>query len=633
MEPSQNPSSLVCQADWNTIFSPQAWETLFSADQYEYTTTWPAIQDGAKDGCNWCNLILIKSCTLGDVKVRVTRVKSDCTPHDKKLKVQVIGMEQGGSENSYLVYTTADDPATKHIAGRNRIIDLTTPESFKLAQGCMDNCLRNHKHCPQPDSMPILPDRVIDCSEPNHPRVVLTKGEQRGPYLALSYVWGAKQPMTTTDNIKEYTTNGIPVDILPQTIRDAISVTHSLGQRYLWIDALCIIQDSDDDRNEQVGKMRYIYLNSFLTLNAACASTTWEGFLSTPRPQRNPHARVPFRTASTEEVGVVCFARHRDTSAGDASRSYWDEMEPIAHRGWTLQEKLLPPRSLVYASDTLKYHCQTETVSIGQAVCEPSTGMRLPHNVYDPKDKGSGKWTAEDWRNARQAWLSIIFLYTFRNISRENDKLPAVGGVAEQFARVTGDEYYAGLWKKSLLFDLLWEIEGSVTEPKVRPENYRAPSWSWASMNGLVRASWKEGEAASVGENLRQAEVVDCQVTVPPKGTPFGELTSALLRLRAVLKQGVVVDGDGRAGTVMVVGRDGEKKKIGAVRFDADEPRSEELAVVPIMWDAEGSFVWGLVLERLPAEQFKRVGKFQNNWKEKQVDWIDGLEAKVISII
>jgi hypothetical protein len=653
MESPQNPASLVCQADWDTIFSPLGWEALLGnratpddnrphTNKYCYTRTWEAIQAAAKQGCNWCRLILSPSCTVGEVTIQVTRdEESDCTPRgDKQLSVRVEGNHHGFSMQNYLVYTSAGDPAAKYIAARYRITDLSTPESFRLAQECIDKCLGSHENCPQPSLNTILPDRLIDCSDPSNPRLILTGGEHRGPYLALSYVWGGPQPMTTTDNVGDYVSGGIPPSILPQTIRDAITVTRSLGQRYLWVDALCILQDSDADKARQLGEMGRIYHDSYVTLNAACAANTWEGFLAKPRPQRVPHARVPFRGPGPgpSAVGVVCFAQRLDTDAGDASRTYWEELEPIAQRGWTLQEKLLPPRSLVYASDTLKYHCQTEVVSIGGALCEPSTGLRLPRAVYrsaeDATGAGQAAWSAEERKTARQAWLSIIFLYTLRQITCETDKLPAVGGVAEQFSRVTGDRYVAGLWGGSLLFDLLWSAYNDGADPKKRrPTKYRAPSWSWASVDGLVKIAWLEDTVAEVGPNLRQAEVVGCWVALAADEAPFGEVRCASLRLKAVIKMGVVFESKGLSGPVMAVGSDGGKVEIGTASFDADELRLGEMAIVPVMWDAQGSFVWGLVLEWMPTKQFRRVGKFENSYGKKQVEWIVGLEAQLLDIV
>ena len=171
----------------------------------------------------------------------------------------------------------SDDKAAEYIAARERITNVMSPESFKLALECFSNCVRTHDECPQPKPA-LLPDRVIDCSDTKKPKIIVTGGNQYGFYVALSYVWGGPQPMTTTTNIDEYVREGLDMQKFPQTIQDAVVVTHNIGQRYLWIDALCILQDSSKDKARQLGAMRSIYRNAYLTINAACASSTNEGF-------------------------------------------------------------------------------------------------------------------------------------------------------------------------------------------------------------------------------------------------------------------------------------------------------------------------------------------------------------------
>ncbi|KIJ52112.1 hypothetical protein M422DRAFT_58761 [Sphaerobolus stellatus SS14] len=158
------------------------------------------------------------------------------------------------------VISIIDDKASKFVKARDRITDVSSPESYKLALQCFQNCVDKHDKCPKPQST-ILPDRVIDCSDTKRAKIVLTRGT-KGSYATLSYVWGGPQPMTTTENIDEYVKNGLEVSKYPQTIQDAIVATHNLGQRYLWIDAFCIIQDSKEDKARQLGMMRDIYRNA-----------------------------------------------------------------------------------------------------------------------------------------------------------------------------------------------------------------------------------------------------------------------------------------------------------------------------------------------------------------------------------
>jgi hypothetical protein len=112
------------------------------------------------------------------------------------------------------------------------------------------------------------------------PKLWATDGKE-GKYIALSYVWGEPQAHSTTQDRLEMYQGGIELSALPQTIRDAIRVTHSLGYRFLWIDSLCILQDSDEDKRNEIGNMRSIYSDSSLVIIAASAKKVGDGFLQT----------------------------------------------------------------------------------------------------------------------------------------------------------------------------------------------------------------------------------------------------------------------------------------------------------------------------------------------------------------
>lgn len=157
--------------------------------------------------------------------------------------------------------SSTGDPAATHVVARSRILDVGSRRVLALAKDCVDECARGHARCrallASPDKDALLPTRLIDCSDPSHPRLAPTDG-LRGKYYALSYVWGEPQPHSpVTSNVHAYAA-GINPENLPQTIRDAIYVTHELGMQYLWADTLCIIQDSDQDKRRELARMHRI---------------------------------------------------------------------------------------------------------------------------------------------------------------------------------------------------------------------------------------------------------------------------------------------------------------------------------------------------------------------------------------
>jgi hypothetical protein len=101
------------------------------------------------------------------------------------------------------------------------------------------------------------------------------------PYAALSYVWGGPQAFCTLQSNVASHSSQISLSTLPQTIQDAVFCAHKLGLKYLWVDSLCIIQDSTDDWEREIANMAQIYKNAFVTISAAKAKGCHEGFLKT----------------------------------------------------------------------------------------------------------------------------------------------------------------------------------------------------------------------------------------------------------------------------------------------------------------------------------------------------------------
>jgi hypothetical protein len=145
----------------------------------------------------------------------------------------------------------------------------------------LKHCQENHASCSRHEGPPKLPKRVIDVGLPGmnaSPALRISAPYERGFYIALSYCWGGPQEITTTVATLESHTSSLPAN-LPRTIQDAIDVTRSLGFQYLWIDALCIIQDQESDKAHEIRDMGLIFKNSTLTIAAASAHSVHEGFL------------------------------------------------------------------------------------------------------------------------------------------------------------------------------------------------------------------------------------------------------------------------------------------------------------------------------------------------------------------
>lgn len=523
---------------------------------------------------------------------------------------------------------------------------ITKEQCYMTVLKCLQNCLRTHTMCPRSDpTTTLLPDRVIDCSNPRKPRIVETGGTQYGSYVALSYIWGDKQPLTTTKNIDKYVNEGLDISQFPATIRDAVTVMHGLGQRYLWIDALCILQDSPQDLITQLKKMCQIYRNNLFTISAACAETVQEGFLPiySSRSIQIPNAHIPYRCPDgTLGTIYICHEKAKYYSGFGPNSGIQDTLDPINRRAWCLQERFLPPRNVIYAN-SISFSCQTTSARINSPLsCNPRTdagvinALLRPRNTPSECEKIMSTEQKESERSAfRELWLDVLRNYTARRASYASDKFPALAALVEQFHLATGDQYLAGLWKKTLLFDLLWKRAHRFAP---RPQRYRAPSWSWAAREeGVSPIHQVDEDKWSADPEILKVEILECEVELKNKDLPFGEVTGGFLKLKGRLKRAVVrygseYDYTWYTGDAFSKGPNGEMVQIGMFDFDAKEHIPEEIYIIPFIWDAQKSFIYGIVVIKANKDQYRRVAHF-DQFGYSDHKWIDDLEEQEIVII
>ncbi|KAI0369470.1 HET-domain-containing protein [Pilatotrama ljubarskyi] len=528
---------------------------------FRYTVSGDNVRYQAQMGCQWCRFILamcgggpgcdLYSITLGGGSVQpraVTNLK--VTPARTQESWIVVNEEP---RFTGYVYAVADDPAAAHIVARNPILEVRSPRAFTLAKQSVQDCAREHPRCRAIlapfDTDRFLPTRLIQCTDPDHPRLARTGGG-RGRYLALSYVWGEDQPhSTTTVNTSAYE-RGIHAPSLPATIRDAIYVTHALGIEYLWADTLCIIQDSDEDKRRELGRMHNIYRDAYLTIIAASAHRVSAGFLhdrpavSRTKPGAFPSEvslpficppqpeSAPVHHAIHSTVGSVHLVPTRDHVENRSIEQYSHASEPISGRGWCMQEYMMSPRSLIFTSETLQYRCQTATENVGQSFYDPSGERRLHDALFlrSPQLPESG---SDEWHKVHVAWLRLVEDYTRRRVSVPSDKLVACGAIAEAFQRVLRSDYVAGLWRATLPCDLLWLKASEAGRELTRPARYRAPSWSWAAVDGAIAMPRNQPDPPP--DYYPAVEIVRCEVKLEDLRVLFGQVKGGSLVLRGAL--------------------------------------------------------------------------------------------------
>ncbi|KAF7175044.1 hypothetical protein CNMCM7691_005512 [Aspergillus felis] len=445
------------------------------------------------------------------------------------------GVRWSGGDLSWSLFTTPEDPAASVVHVHTVLRDLGSEQSFNEAREWMQECLHTHAGCPS-DERVDLPRRLIYVSPLGEPREfarICETGGQQGQYCALSYCWGGDQMYKTVRDCYEQYKKGLPYHSLPQTIQDALHVTRSMGLQYIWIDSMCIIQDDEEDKQREMGKMMDIYQNTLFTISAASAAAASEGFLRTDlHDSRNEVWYHPLRV-DEQTMGAVLVS-HSSTSF----ESLGARPQPINTRGWTLQETILTSRLLIFAGIHMIWKCQSGFLPDVPARARDRYG-KSPWDFWftlcdytvvslqelDGASTPDGPQTGKRFNipDIYREWRKIAQKYASKGLTEERDRLPAISAVAQKFAARFKTEYYAGLWGKFLVYDLMWANWLGQSESSTRRPG--PPSWSWAKLKG--EHSYESGVA--------QAEVISCTTTPVSENNPFGEVSGGELVIRGPL--------------------------------------------------------------------------------------------------
>lgn len=295
-------------------------------------------------------------------------------------------------------------------------------------------------------------------------------------YVALSYCWGTQGLFKTKRKDIDRLKRGFQLSELPKTLQDAVAVTRQLGIPYIWIDAVCIVQDDAADKERELGVMAEVYSNATITLAALSAASVTEGFLHL--------RRRPVRFARTWAEGngftTVLVAQEKIRTGLHASslRNDWHplmgtqngDFDPVQTRGWCFQEQILSRRFVAYSRHEVQWSCRTEIGCQCRLIGGDGTTGSIPQALSVQQDPF-------------RFWAEMVSFYSQRGLTYLNDKLPAISGLAREVQRFTSADYIAGIWLQDLKRNLSWTPEDEVTSC---PSTYRAPSFSWASIDSPV---------------------------------------------------------------------------------------------------------------------------------------------------
>jgi hypothetical protein len=225
------------------------------------------------------------------------------------------------------------------------------------------------------------------------------------PYIALSHCWGGKIPSRTKKRNLAQRRNSIEISSLAKNFRDAIDMTRSLGVRYIWIDALCIVQDDEDDWRREAACMSDIYSNALLVISASFGKHSEAGmfFHRSACISRN----YALSTDGFEDLQV--------TSTTNSDVYLFDERAPINRRGWALQERISAAAVVHLGSGPMLWECRTHHV------WESGTPQRSHPVLKSMSPRLSMIGHMLEDKNI-DLWCTVVSLYTGRELTFRNDK-------------------------------------------------------------------------------------------------------------------------------------------------------------------------------------------------------------------
>ncbi|EEU36513.1 uncharacterized protein NECHADRAFT_81177 [Fusarium vanettenii 77-13-4] len=460
------------------------------------------------------------------------------------------------------MWAMAGDGASKFIDSRPYESNVDSDASWDFARRCLDTCRERHGRCRErlTDGSDIrlrsigeglsseqtdianIPSRLLDVQAGAGSRIKVIKvdtlsGDEQAVlcssgFAALSYCWGGPQSLTLTKSQSQHLYGGFSPSELPKTIQDAVRVVQKLGLRYLWVDALCIQQDSDQDKAAEISRMETYYGSATVTICAAASFSAEQGFLF----RRKSHQfatgplKLPLRNKNGTDEGHVYLLKEAKAPP-----------EPITTRGWTMQESLLSRRILIYSERQLYWSCSTSISGCGGELVAMED--RVSGNIQSLVDNIYPIGASLQLPTANQ-WQQLVMDYTARHIGVPGDKLLAISALVAHLWNISKDRgekpaYIAGLFvilakSTSFLEQLRWN---AIDPAKSRRASvYRAPSWSWAAIDGPIWNHLHNDRFDFNGDPIMPADravIRSYSVDLVHQKLPFGSVRDAHIIIEA----------------------------------------------------------------------------------------------------
>lgn len=408
----------------------------------------------------------------------------------------------------------------------------------------MSTCLNSHPQCNLSNTcFSYRPTRLLKIESPSTFRLILgAECPSTLQYVALSHCWGTK-PVESLLRLLQSTIEDLkreqPIQNLPKTFRDAMEVAQHFGISYIWIDRLCIFQDSAEDWQKEAATMQDVYRNALFSICALGAQDGDAGCFFERDPKKVAPTIVSLKL--TEDGEEKAFRLGLDK--GRSWQLFFKD-EPLVQRSWVVQERLLAPRTLHFGSKHLFWECREASCS----EMHPEGVNRFKLSEEGEEFGGQSLSNAPFlWKQLLDAvdarlldlyeqspcerlfndWNDTAGYYASRALTVPGDKLIALSGLANdmkarlQQLRPGPHRYLAGLWEERLMDALFWKV----TAPARRALHYRAPSWSWACLDGNLNL-----EAFQEGEMIAFTSIVSVEMMYPGR-EDTGKVDGGILTL------------------------------------------------------------------------------------------------------
>jgi len=376
----------------------------------------------------------------------------------------------------------------------------------------------------------FTPTKLIDLGEgeSDMPRLIATEkvedidaGDEQFIYAALSYCWGpsSENLKTTNENLHQHS-QGIEMESLPGAIRDAVVVCRALSIRYLWVDALCIVQDDEEEWRRESETMGDVYHSAWVTIANLASSSSGVGFL-----QRSPHqATIPFRSHSSPNLSGFLQLTYEPNhierqilDGGTHDYSIFDNHYATSawnQRAWTHQENVLSSRLICFSQATMAVRVKSvffyEASLPSDCRVDDLDLVMAAVNSYCHASGDKQTFLERIYED----WYEFSCHYNMRKLTVETDKLVARSGFMNYISGIIGDRNIFGLWENDLVRSILW----TTTMPQDGWLSFKnnlndawLPSWTPLRLNAFYESGT---ESFPLNYNIsRNALVHRCKIS------------------------------------------------------------------------------------------------------------------------